>query len=86
MSKHYLPIGSTNLLKLPYSEVCMHLGVAGRTFPVKLLTYYAAQILQKDGAPFSFPILASEAGIYQDAQGFYVEYLEFESDNPSLND
>jgi hypothetical protein len=55
-------VGDTVTVELPYSEVCMHMGVAGQTRQVKVLTL-GAQILAVDGMPFSFPITHGEAGI-----------------------
>lgn len=57
---------------LPYSEVCMHLKVAGRTRPVEVLAA-GAQILNWDGTNYSFPVTHGEAGIYQDATGLYIQ-------------
>lgn len=56
---------------LPWSEVCMHMGVAGTTMQVRVLER-GAQLLQPDGRNHSFPILHGEAGIYRDDQGLYV--------------
>lgn len=57
---------------LPYSEVCMHLKVAGRTRPVEVLPD-GAQILNWDGTNYSFPVTHGEAGIYKDADGLYIQ-------------
>lgn len=55
---------------MPHSEVCMHLGIAGRLWDVKVLED-GAQVQDRDGKPFSFPITHGEAGIYRDADGLY---------------
>jgi hypothetical protein len=59
-------------LELPFSEVCMHMRVAGQVMTVEVIggTYadgrpsFTAQLHRDDGQPFSFPILTAEAGIY----------------------
>ena len=63
----YLTIGDVVRLRLPYSEVCMHLQVAGKVMNVQLvgtLDHPGAQILHDDRTHLSFPILPGEAGIY----------------------
>lgn len=64
-------VGTVVNIQLPYSEVCMHLRVAGETRPVEILAN-GAQILNWDGSNFSFPVTHAEAGIYTDAQGLYI--------------
>lgn len=49
-------------LELPYSEVCMHLRLAGTVREVRVLTA-GVQILNEDGSPCSFPITHGEAGL-----------------------
>lgn len=49
-------------LELPYSEVMMHMRVAGQIFDVEILAHGMAQ-LWKDGRRFSFPVLQGEAGV-----------------------
>jgi hypothetical protein len=63
-----LHVGETVTLELPYSEVCMHMRIAGQHRPVAVLEH-GAQILNPDGSPFSFPVTWGEAGIYTDAKG-----------------
>lgn len=61
-------------IELPYSEVCMHMRVAGKAMDVRMTggRYPMAQLLNPDGTEFSAPILTSEAGIYGDVErGFY---------------
>lgn len=67
-----IPLGSTVRLTVPFSEVAMHLKVAGRTMRVRLVDANAAQLLDDDGLPLSFPVLPSEAGIFRDADGCYA--------------
>ena len=64
-----LEIGQSYALVLPYSEVAMHLRVAGYRRIVTVLPHGAAQILNADLTKFSFPVTWGEAGIYRDAQG-----------------
>jgi hypothetical protein len=63
-----LRVGETVTLELPYSEVAMHLRVAGEHRPVRVLEA-GAQVLNPDGSPFSFPVLHGEAGIYAYSDG-----------------
>jgi len=69
--------GDTVTLELPYSEVCMHMRVAGRRMHVRLTdgAHPMAQLLSEDGSNFSLAITTGEAGIYRDADGFYA-YVE----------
>lgn len=69
--KRYIVSGQRVAIKLPWSEVCLSMRVADRTMNVELLDGGRAQIHTADG-PFSFPILASEAGFSRDASGYYV--------------
>lgn len=67
-----LQVGESVLVRLPWSEVCMHLGMAGRPSVVRLVDAGSAQLLDCSGAKVSFPITPGEAGIYTDSVGFYV--------------
>lgn len=58
---------------MPYSEVCMHLRVAGKMMRFRLIenardARYApsVQLLNPDGTELSFPIGAGEGGVYYD--------------------
>lgn len=55
-------VGHTVRLEMPYSEVCMHLRLAGTVRAVRVLEA-GAQILNEDGSPCSFPITHGEAGL-----------------------
>lgn len=66
-----LSVGDRVRVRLPYSEVCMHLHVAGLTRTVEVQEH-GAQIIDDDGRPFSFPVTHGEAGIHRDAGGLYV--------------
>ena len=71
-----LAIGDTVRLELPYSEVCLHMKIAGAVYNVELLCYPGglgmAQVLAEDGRPFGAPVTPGEAGIYIDSGGFYA--------------
>lgn len=70
--KHYLRIGSQAVVTMPYSEVCMHMRVAGKRMVVLLKNERQAQLFPIASThPFSAPILPGEAGLYRDAGGFY---------------
>ncbi len=64
-------IGERVRVRLPHSEVCMHLRVAGQVREVEVLEH-GAQILDEDGRRFSFPITHGEAGIFRDEGGLYL--------------
>lgn len=53
---------NARLLELPYSEVCMHMKIAGKTMWVEPVGSNAAQLYDEFGRPFSFPITKGEAG------------------------
>ena len=73
--KTYVERGQAVDIELPYSEVCMHMQVAGTIMSVQLTDagngHVMAQ-LRKDGRDFSFPVGAGEAGFYQDEGGYYA--------------
>lgn len=60
--------GETIMVTLPYSEVCMHMRVAGKTLPV-MINERSAQIIDEDGGLCGAPVTLGEAGIYMDEQG-----------------
>lgn len=64
--------GDKVLVQLPWSEVCMFMKVADQVRPVEILPD-GAQIFNADGTKLSFPVTHGEAGIYQDAQGLYIQ-------------
>lgn len=65
-SKQYVRPGDLVMLEMPFTEVCMHLGVAGKVMTV-LVTEEGAQLLDEKRKPVSFPITLSEAGIYTES-------------------
>jgi hypothetical protein len=64
-------VGDVVRVRLPWSEVCMHLRVAEQVRDVRVLAD-GAQILNDDGTRFSFPVTHGEAGFYRDADGLYT--------------
>lgn len=55
------------VIAMPYSEVCMHMGIAGKGMLVEPLDNGMAQLYDPDtGAAFSAPITKGEAGILPD--------------------
>lgn len=57
-------IGDERTLTLPFSEVCMHMRVAGKTMTGRLVgtRYPMVQLLREGGGLFSAPITTGEAG------------------------
>jgi hypothetical protein len=51
------------LVELPYSEVCMHMRVAGRLMWVARIGERMAQLYDDGGRKFSAPITSGEAGL-----------------------
>lgn len=66
-----IAVGDTVPVRLPWTEVCMSLCVAGQVRHVTVLAS-GAQILDADGTPHSFPVTHGEAGILADADGLYL--------------
>jgi hypothetical protein len=71
MARVQLKTGDVVRLRMPWSEVCMHLRIADQVRDVRVLDN-GAQILNDDGTPYSFPVTHGEAGIYSDADGLYT--------------
>ena len=67
----YMNIGDEACVRIPHSEVCMHMGIAGQVLQTKLVSSRAVQIY-KDGKPFSHPVLTGEAGYYHEGDKIYV--------------
>ena len=70
-------------IQLPYSEVCMHLRVAGTRMRARLQPNRMVQLLGPDGSDFSFPITDSEAGLHTDEQGAWLTTTDEEPDQPA---
>lgn len=71
----YVKVGETVKMEITYSEVAMHMRVAGKVMDVKLVSENMAQLLRPDGSDFSFPITSGEAGFYRDERGIYFHPL-----------
>lgn len=72
--KQYIGQNRLYVQPMPYSEVCMHMQVAGKPMGFKF-DGSMAQLFLKDGEdwrPFSAPILPGEAGIYTDSDGHFI--------------
>src|SRR2546421_764139 len=68
----FVQAGDVVRVRLPSTEVCMHMRVAGKAMNVQIVTdgiSVAAQLLRDDGSPFSTPITLGEAGILTDEAG-----------------
>jgi hypothetical protein len=66
----YIRPGESGRAEMPYSEVCMHMRVAGRVMDFTLSRQgHLVQLLNPDRTPFSAPILPGEAGIHTDLDG-----------------
>ncbi len=68
--KRRIEPGQKVWIRMPHSEVNMHMGVAGRVLEVEVKEHGAQ--LFKDGRQFSFPVTWGEAGIYSDDRGPYL--------------
>jgi hypothetical protein len=51
------------VVELPYSEVCMHLGVAGQRWRVMPLANGMAQLITPTGDLYSMPCTRGELGV-----------------------
>jgi hypothetical protein len=75
-AKTYIKPNVKYAAEMPYSEVCMHMRVAGRVlyFELPNTDSRTVQLFQEASGvyfPFSAPILLGEAGIYTDESGHY---------------
>ena len=70
MGKRLIHPNQETILQLPYSEVCMHLRVAGTRMRARLQPAGMVQLLDADGREFSFPITTAEAGLHHDHDGW----------------
>ncbi|MFE3205752.1 hypothetical protein [Embleya sp. NPDC059237] len=68
-SRKPLRVGDRVRVRLPWSEVCLHMRVADREMDVEVLADGMAQLRTLDGALFSAPITWGEAGVYRDRDG-----------------
>jgi hypothetical protein len=73
MSKRFVHEGEHVTVVAPYSEVCMHLGIAGQTITAQLLPGDMVQMHNAaTGNPISFPVTVGEAGLYRDGAQVYA--------------
>ncbi len=71
-AKTYVNPGDFFSIELPWSEVNMHMRVAGQRMTAELTTGQHPMVqLWKDGHHFSFPVGTGEAGLYRDQDGYY---------------
>ncbi len=69
--KRYMNIGDEAVVKIPHSEVCMHMGIAGQSLKTKLVSSRSVQIY-KNNQPFSSPVLTGEAGYFHENDQVYT--------------
>lgn len=82
-TKTFVKPGDTVMIECPHSEVCIHMGVAGRAMLAEFRqtvysdwTAQSAQLYDPTNAqPFSSPILLGEAGFYRDGDQVYAYVL-----------
>lgn len=67
-TKQYVREGDLVMMTLPFSEVCMHMKVAGKVMTILVLSDMA-QLLDEKKRSFSGPITHGEAGIYAEHDG-----------------
>jgi len=81
--KTYVKPGEIFISANPYSEVCMHMKVAGKLQAKYITTgrYPMVQLLNLENpalpCPFSFPITLGEGGIYREDEGKYYYVPEY---------
>jgi len=74
-------VGERGRKYMGYSEVCMHMRVAGKPMDFEVVSPRSVQLYRDDGTPFSFPITYGEAGLFRQDDGFY--YYPDDSKNPA---
>jgi hypothetical protein len=74
--KRFVVPGEKVRLELPYSEVCMHMQVAGKVRDVEFRGT-CAQIFDDDGREYSAPISPGEAGFMCEESGGYYCYPDW---------
>jgi hypothetical protein len=88
MQQVFVEFGETVTLEMPFSEVCMHMRIAGTVMQVRLQAphgYANAQLI-RDGQEFSFPITPGEAGFYfEEGRGYYCYPVEIPADHILLS-
>lgn len=78
MRKVYVKVGETVEKEMPYSEVMMHMKLAGKRMECHLTDSGMMVQLTRQGRNYSFPVTPGEAGFYLDANGYYYvsDYCE----------
>lgn len=72
-----IKVGDKIYKEMGYSEVCVHMRVAGKVMKAEIVSSRAVQLHTFNDEdelaeqPFSFPILLGEAGFYEDVEGIY---------------
>lgn len=73
--KRRMDIGSQAVVELPFSEVCMHMRVAGHFHRIELVRerdIAMVRIYDRRDCAVGAPVTTGEAGVYRDEQGFYI--------------
>lgn len=77
--KRRVQAGDQAVVELPFSEVCMHMRVAGQIRRIELVgtgptVHYKVMVQVFDARDrlCGPPITPGEAGVYRDEQGFYI--------------
>jgi len=80
---HNIELGQRGRKRMPFSEVCMHMRIAGKYMDFELLNKeYPGVQLYEDGRPFSGSITTGEAGIFHDSErGYYYYPHEYNAEN-----
>lgn len=85
MESKTIRTGERGKKHMPYSEVCMHMQVAGKVMEFVAVSTRSVQLYREDGTMFSFPITNGEAGLFPDGDHFYYYPDDSKSpESPSL--
>lgn len=68
-------IGDSGAKHMPYSEVCIHMRIAGKIMGFKIVSKTSVQLFDSEGKVFSFPIGTGEAGFFNGIDGSFYYYL-----------
>lgn len=67
MKKIYVTPGQLVIKYMPYSEVMMHMRIAGKVMPLELTKHNMVQLIDPVyNETFSSPVTPGEAGLYWD--------------------
>ena len=74
MTKRSVKTGQRYKGTMPHSEVCLHMGIAGKEMLFEVLEAGTplVQLYDAEGRQFSFPVLLGEAGVYADGPDLYA--------------